>query len=207
DKKARFRTVLLDPELAATAPPRVVATAGIDAITHAIESAVTRRGNPVSRMLSREAWRRLDASFERYLAKPGDLTAAADMLLGSHLAGAAIEASMLGAAHACANPLTAHYGIVHGTAVGLMLPAVIRFNAEVAGELYRELDAGGAEGLATRFEELRKAAGLPARLRDAGVDQGRFSQLAEEAAKQWTGTFNPRPAGVGEMLALYREVF
>lgn len=207
DKKARFRIVLLDPELAATAPPRVVATAGIDAVTHAIESAVTRRGNPVSRMLSREAWRRLDASFERYLAKPGDLAAAADMLLGSHLAGAAIEASMLGAAHACANPLTAHYGIVHGTAVGLMLPAVIRFNAEVAGDLYRDLDARGAEGLAARFEDLRQAAGLPARLRDAGVDQGRFSQLAEEAAKQWTGTFNPRPAGVGEMLALYREVY
>lgn len=210
DKKARFRTVLLDPELVATAPRRVVATAGIDAISHAIESAVTRKGNPVSRMLAREAWRRLDASFERYLAKPGDLAAAADMLLGSHFAGAAIEASMLGAAHACANPLTAHYGIVHGAAVGLMLPAVIRFNAAHAPwveDLYRELDARGAEGLAARFEALRKAAGLPERLRDGGVEEGKLSDLAEEAGKQWTGTFNPRPARAAEMLALYREAF
>ncbi|MFP5288738.1 MAG: iron-containing alcohol dehydrogenase, partial [Thermoanaerobaculia bacterium] len=157
DRKARFREVILDPRLAASAPRKVAATAGIDAVSHAVESHVTTRGNAVSRMLSREAWRLLSASLETSL--DGDLAAVGDTLLGAHLAGAAIEASMLGAAHACANPLTARFGIVHGAAVGLMLPHVVRFNGE---DRYLELQGE----LASRIEELRAAAGLPQRLRD-----------------------------------------
>ena len=61
------------------------------------------------------------------------------MQLGACLAGLAIEHSMLGATHALANPLTAHYGIVHGQAIGLMLPHVIRFNGQQFGDWYGEL--------------------------------------------------------------------
>ena len=52
------------------------------------------------------------------------------MLLGAHEAGIAIEQSMLGATHACANPLTARYGTTHGIAIAVMLPHVVRWNAE-----------------------------------------------------------------------------
>src|SRR5947209_16615676 len=91
------------------------------------------------------------------------LAARADMQLGAHLGGMAIEASMLGCAHACANPLTAHYGTTHGVAVGVMLPHVIRYNASAAGGLYGELsrDAGvadGADGLARRMTALLEIA-------------------------------------------------
>ena len=61
------------------------------------------------------------------------------MQLGANFAGTAIENSMLGATHACANPLTAHYGITHGVAIGIMLPHVIRFNAPAVGGLYGDL--------------------------------------------------------------------
>ena len=205
DRKARFREVILDPELAATAPPEAAAAAGIDAVSHAVESHVTTRGNPVSRMLSREAWRRLDDSLEASLASRGDYGATGGMLLGAHLAGAAIEASMLGAAHSCANPLTAHHGIVHGAAVGLMLPAVVRFNGEdpATADLYRDLFGGGAQLLAERIEILRHAAGLPGCLSDCGVTAEDLPVLAEEAARQWTATFNPRPVGAASLLALY----
>ena len=76
---------------------------------------------------------------------------------------------MLGCAHACANPLTAHYGTTHGVAVGVMLPHVIRFNASVADPLYAELarDAGlsgGADALARRVTALLRSAGLPTTL-------------------------------------------
>ena len=83
-------------------------------------------------------------SLPRVLQKGGDLEARAGMLLGAALAGLAIENSMLGAAHAAANPLTAHFHIVHGQAVGMMLPAVIRFNAADAetARVYEELCAG-----------------------------------------------------------------
>ena len=199
DRKARFREVILDPRLAASAPRKVAATAGIDAVSHAVESYVTSRGNAVSRMLSREAWRLLSASLETSLDSPEDLESVGDTLLGAHLAGAAIEASMLGAAHACANPLTARFGIVHGAAVGLMLPHVVRFNGE---ERYRELFAG-----AIRIEELRAAASLPERLRDCGVDAESLPLLAEEASRQWTASFNPRPVDAATLLSLYEAAF
>src|SRR5262249_24130994 len=128
-------------------------------------------------------------------------------------AGVAIENSMLGAAHACANPLTAHYGLTHGIAVGILMPHVIRYNAEVVGPLYADLvhDVGlrngdhGAAGevLAERITSLLQLAGIPVTLSDCGVSQGILQLLAEEAAQQWTGKFNPRPVGESELHALY----
>ncbi len=203
DRKARFAAVLLDPELVASTPRKAAAAAGIDAVSHAVESYVTTRSNPFSRMLAREAWRLLDGSLPVHLDSPRDPRAAGDMLLGAHLAGAAIEASMLGAAHACANPLSAHYGLVHGIAIGLMLPPVVRFNEKVAGNLYAELD----RHLSERLEELRTLSGLPTRLCDTGVEEDRLPELAEEADRQWTARFNPRPVNASDLLSLYRAAW
>ncbi|HYN22053.1 MAG TPA: iron-containing alcohol dehydrogenase [Thermoanaerobaculia bacterium] len=203
DRKARFGAVLLDPELVASTPRPAAAAAGIDAVSHAVESYVTTRGNPVSRMLAREAWRLLDASLPAYLAGPGDRRAAADTLLGAHLAGAAIEASMLGAAHACANPLSAHYGLAHGIAIGLMLPPVVRFNASAVGDLYLELD----RHLPERLEGVRALSGLPVCLLDVGVEESHLPELAQEAAGQWTARFNPRPVTSADLLDIYRAAW
>ncbi|MDA1190112.1 MAG: iron-containing alcohol dehydrogenase, partial [Candidatus Poribacteria bacterium] len=104
DRKARFRAVILDPTLLITTPKRVAAPTGMDAIAHAVESYVCARRNPISQMFGREAWRLLDAGFEAALGDPQDIEAQGRMLVGAHLAGAAIENSMLGAAHASANP-------------------------------------------------------------------------------------------------------
>ena len=206
DEKARFRAVILDPLLVQSAPRRVVAGAGIDAIAHALESFVTTRRNPVSAMFSREAWRLLEPSFESVLDPSGEVEPWGRMLLGAHLAGAAIESSMLGAAHACANPLTATYGIPHGEAVGIMLPAVVRFNSAVVEELYRDL-LGSAEKLVERIGELQLAAGLPRRLRDCRVGSSDLPGLAGEAASQWTGKFNPRPLDQEDWLQLFESSF
>ena len=131
------------------------------------------RGNALSQTFSRQAWNLLNRNFERVLHQPDDLAARADMQLGAHLAGMAIETSMLGCAHACANPLTAHYGMTHGVAVGVMLPHVIRFNAAAVDPLYAELaqDAGlpgGADALARRVTAMlrdRRLADDAARVR------------------------------------------
>ncbi len=147
------------------------------------------------------------------LRRPDDLSARGAMQLGAHYAGVAIENSMLGAAHACANPLTAHYGLTHGIAVGVMLPHVIRFNAAVVGDLYADLahDAGtingdrgaGAEALARRVTDLMRAADLPTTLSECGVSAGIFGVLAEEAAQQWTSRYNPRPVTEDDLRRLY----
>ena len=219
DKKASCAVALLDPELTLTQPAQVTALTGIDAISHAVETYVTKRRNPISLHYSREAWRLLAANFRTVLHEPGNLEARAAMQLGAAYAGVAIENSMLGASHALANPLTAAYGTAHGQAVGLMLPHVVRFNGEQFNQWYRELlfsTAGvpgapnpdsGAAGLADYLTELVAAAGLAIRLDECGVDQGKMPELAEAAAKQWTGTFNPRVVDQRSLLGIYQNAF
>ena len=204
DKKARFRTVILDPVLTATMPKGVTTATGIDAISHAVESYVCTRRNPISQMFAKEAWQLLEKSFEVVVSDPENIEARSRMLLGAHLAGAAIENSMLGAAHACANPLTARYNITHGVAVGLMLPRVINFNSQVVNTLYQELCPSP---LNERVSELRTVAGLPERLRDFEIQREDLPQLAEAASKEWTGKFNPRQVSTVELLELYEVIY
>ncbi len=217
DKRAAFRVAILDPKLTVTQPERVTALTGIDAIAHALETYVTRVRNPASIAFSREAWRLLGESFSRVLADGSDLEARSGMQLGACFAGLAIENSMLGAAHALANPLTANYAIVHGQAVGVMLPHVIRFNGAEHGPWYRELlevtegingcpapDAG-PEGLADYVSSLASDAGLELRLADLGVENDLLTKLSEEAATQWTGTFNPRKVEQEDLLRIYES--
>ena len=215
DPKAAFRIAILDPTVTLTQPRSVAATAGYDAMAHAIESFVTTKRSYVSDLLARDAWRLLEAHFERVLAEPGDLGARGAMLLGAHEAGMAIEQSMLGATHACANPLTASYGTTHGAAIAVMLPHVVRWNSEAAetryGELLRlcgqEAKNGAAERLASRLEELAQAGGLPRTLRDLGVARADLSVLAADAAREWTGTFNPRAFDASGALYLYESAY
>ena len=205
DKKAACRAAVLDPDLIATAPRPVAAATGIDAVAHAIETAGCTRRTDTSRALSRAAWARLEPAFETAYRKPKDAAAREKMLIGAHLAGAAIEHAMLGAAHACANPLTARYGIVHGVAVGVLLPHVIRFNAVDGDNPYADL-CEDAEELARRVEAMLDAAGLPKALKDCdcGVESGALHDLSAVAAQQWTAKFNPREVAEREMMELFR---
>jgi alcohol dehydrogenase len=215
DPKAAFRVVVLDPTLTVSQPRLVTAIAGYDAISHAVESYVTTRRSEISNLFARDAWRSLDNDYERVLAEPADLAARSGMLVGAHEAGIAIEQSMLGGTHACANPLTAHHGTPHGVAIAVMLPHVVRWNAGYAGDRYAELlRASGrddrlspGERLAARLEELARAGGLPVTLRELGVLREGLPALAAEAASEWTGTFNPRPFDQAAALDLYRRAF
>lgn len=211
DRRARFRRVILDPSLLASAPRQVAALSGIDAISHALESFVSTAASPFSRLLALDAWQRLESAFTAHLDAPGDPEPAAAMMLGAHLAGAAIEASMLGAAHACANPLTATFGTRHGAAVALMLPHVVRLNAETSAPLYHRLAAAaglsGIDALVERLTFLRRAAGLPETLHEIGVPEQELPALAAGAARQWTARFNPRPVAEADLLGLYRRAY
>jgi alcohol dehydrogenase len=213
DPTAAVRVAILDPDLTMTAPRHVTAMAGFDAIAHAVETAVTARRTPMSDVFSNQAWRLLNDAFERVLLHPADTEARAAMQLGSHFAGMAIEQSMLGAAHACANPLTARYAMPHGLALAILLPQVVRWNASVAFDRYAALvgsprrrvrDEEAAATLARRLEDLAGAANLALKLSDSGVEPDALEDLAAEAAQQWTGTFNPRPFDAAGALEIYK---
>jgi alcohol dehydrogenase len=214
DPSAAFRISVLDPELTLTAPRHVTAMAGFDALAHAVETAVTMRRTPLSDTFSHRAWLLLSEAFERVLLYPADIEARSAMLLGAHLAGMAIELSMLGAAHACANPLTARYNLSHGLALAILLPHVVRWNADVARDRYaamlgsprrRARDEDAAETLALKLEDLARTAGLSVTLSDSGVSESAIPELAALAATQWTGTFNPRPFDAEGAAEIYRE--
>ncbi|HKO42466.1 MAG TPA: iron-containing alcohol dehydrogenase [Pyrinomonadaceae bacterium] len=215
DPTAAFEVALLDPLLTLSQPRAVTATSGFDAIAHAVETYVTTKRNGLSEFFSREAWRLLDSNYERVLDNPEDAKARGSMQLAAYFAGVSIENSMLGATHACANPLTAHYGTVHGEALAMLLPAVVRWNGEVAGQRYsdllhlsKRLDGDSpAETLARRIEELAEKGGLKNTLSESGVPLDDLPMLASEAAQQWTGTFNPRPFDVDGALHVYRAAF
>jgi alcohol dehydrogenase len=218
DPKAAFRVALLDPALTISQPLSITATAGIDAIAHSVETYVTVNRNPLSEVFSREAWRLLEPNYQKVLAEPADLEARGAMQLGAYFAGAAIENSMLGATHACANPLTARYGTSHGAAIAMLLPAVVRWNESVSEERYGELvelagfssqaeKISSTEKLAQRLEQLAMAGGLGRKLHEAGVDRSDLQMLAAEASEQWTGRFNPRPFDRAGALEVYERAF
>ena len=137
------------------------------------------------------------------------------MLLGAHFAGAAIENSMLGAAHAAANPLTANYSIEHGIAVSLMLPYVIKINEAVVSSKYRELteaadlesDLEPGTAISVWLQELAAQSGLPTSLHELGIEESALPKLADEAVQQWTGQFNPQPMNEEDYLDLYKKAF
>ena len=212
DPRAAFRVAILDVNLTLTQPAVLAALTGIDALSHAVESQVCTAATPASRTFSREAWRLLAAHLPGIVIDGGTIAARSAVQFGASLAGLAIEHSMLGAAHALANPLTAAHHLTHGQAVGVMLPHVVRFNGPVCGRAYAELltdiaisataDEAGAT-LADWLTGLLAAAQLKTSLRACGIDAADVPALAAAAANQWTAGFNPRAVTAVDLADLY----
>lgn len=196
DVRARARVVILDAELTASMPLPVARLSALDALSHALESAVCKTATEKSRDLSFRAFRCIERVLEAVLTGKATAAQRGEMLSGAALAGQAIEASMLGAGHATANPLTAHFGVVHGRAVMATLPTVMRWNAEVVGEIYHALKPD----LIAWVEKMRQIA----ELEPVAVPADWVPRLAREASTQRTGQFNPRPLSEADFAEIYR---
>jgi alcohol dehydrogenase class IV len=174
---------VLDPALTLGLPAHVTAATGIDAMVHAIEAfaSANPNNNPVSRALAVEALRLMGRVLKRAVDTPKDIEARSNMMLGSMLAGQAFANSPVAAVHALAYPIGGHYKVPHGLSNALVLPHVLRFNAEVAPLAYAELlphvfpqvSATGVDDAAMKFvkgmADLSQACGLPQNLRDVGI--------------------------------------
>jgi alcohol dehydrogenase len=203
DPKALALIAILDPELTASQPQNVATLTALDALSHALESAVCTKRNAISSAFSIEAFQLISSAIRDVLAGTADLETRGRMLHGAALAGSAIENSMLGAAHATANPLTARFNIPHGLAVTIMLPHVIRLNhsnpdiALIYQNLARDLDSPLIDWL----EKTIKLADLP----KPEIPLTAIPELAEAATHQWTGRFNPVPLDAHRFATLYRS--
>jgi alcohol dehydrogenase len=208
DPKLRAQVAILDPELTISQPAKVANLTALDALSHALESAVSSKRNPLSLIYSKEGFRLVASGIEMVLQEAALMEHRANLMLGAAMAGLAIENSMLGAAHAAANPLTAHFNVPHGAAVAAMLPSVLRFNREqaAAAAVYLELSALIHEPLVEWVEQVIALAKLPD-MASYGITEDLIPRLAAEAAQQWTGRFNPRPVGETEFVSLYQDAF
>ena len=213
---------VLDPELTLGLPAHVTAATGIDAMVHAIEAyaSANPNNNPVSRALAVEALRLMGRVLQRAVDTPGDIEARSDMLLGSMLAGQAFANSPVAAVHALAYPIGGHYKVPHGLSNALVLPHVLRFNAEVAPQAYADLlphvfpevSAEGVDDAAMKFVEgmaaLSRACGLQQNLRDMGVKKEALPMLARDAMNQTRLLVNnPRPVDEAAALKIYEAAW
>lgn len=213
---------LLDPELTRGLPAPVTAATGIDAMVHAIEAfaSASPSNNPVSRALAREALRLMGGALERAVRDGKDMAARSDMLLGAMLAGQAFANSPVAAVHALAYPIGGHFHVPHGLSNALVLPHVLRFNAETASAAYAEIapyafpelaEVGSqarAALFADRLAELSMRCGLECRLRDVGIPADAVAMLARDAMKQTRLLVNnPRPVTEADALAIYQRAW
>jgi len=206
------RTAIVDPCLTATAPPAVTAAAGMDALTHAIETYVSRNAQPITMPLALEAVRLIGKYLRRAVADGSDLEARRHMANASMLAGLAFANGFLGAVHAIAMAMGGQFNVAHGIANALMLPYVMEFNEMAATEKFARIAAAlgePIEGLSER-DAARRAAlavhqlvtdvGLPHVLADVKISEDRISALAEESfGNQRLLKNNPRSATVQDL--------
>jgi alcohol dehydrogenase class IV len=213
---------LLDPELTLGLPAHVTAATGIDAMVHAIEAyaSVNPNNNPISRALAVEALGLMGRMLLRAVQKPDDLEARTGMLLGSMLAGQAFANSPVAAVHALAYPIGGHYKVPHGLSNALVLPHVLRFNAQVAPEAYAELlphvfpdlpamnVADAAMKFAQSMADLSQACGLEQGLREMGIAREALPELARDAINQTRLLVNnPRPVDEAAAMQIYEAAW
>jgi alcohol dehydrogenase len=181
---------VLDAELTYGLPRAVTAATGIDAMVHAIEAYTSKiHKNPVSDALALAGLKKLHGAIERACTDGRDTQAREDMLLGALLAGQAFANAPVGAVHALAYPLGGIFHVPHGLSNSLMLPPVLRYNAQVAEPLYAELSAHiglarpGASALVEEMERIADAVKIETRLTQVGVSHNDLPRLAEDAMK------------------------
>lgn len=204
---------VLDPDLTLGLPAPVTAATGIDAMVHAIEAyaSTSPNNNPLSKALACEALRLMGGALLDAVNGVDD--ARGDMLLGSMLAGQAFANSPVAAVHALAYPIGGHFHIAHGLSNALVLPHVLRFNAEYApyGDLVPYAFPGAeptADSFIQAIQSLSVACGLPQRLRDVAIPKDALPMMARDAMNQTRLLVNnPRTVTERDALAIYEAAW
>ncbi|WP_347042665.1 lactaldehyde reductase [Brachybacterium nesterenkovii] len=208
---------VVDSEMMASAPRSLKVATGLDALTHAIEGYTTAGAWELSDLFHLKAIQTIAASLRQ--AAEGDAEAMERMALAQYVAGMGYSNVGLGLVHAMAHPLGAFYGAPHGVANGILLAAVMAYNAPSTGERFRDIAAafGVEDAMTMPLEGARAAAveavaalardlGNPATLREVGASEADLPALAQAAFDDVCAGGNPRPATVAEIEELYRSV-
>ena len=210
---------ILDPQLTVGVPPAVTAATGIDALVHCMEAFANRNAHPVVDVYALEGIRRISRSIEAAVTNGADMQARTDVMLGALYGGLCLGPVNTAAVHALSYPLGGEYRVAHGVANSLLVPHVFRFNLPAMPERYAAIaqalgagDAGSAAATAEagllRLEQLSRACGIPAHLREFGIAAADLPRLAGEALKVTRLlTNNPRELTAADAESIYRAAF
>ncbi len=211
---------LLDPELTLSLPPAVTAYTGMDALAHAIESFTSLQANPLSEMFSLKAVRKIVKNLRSAVENGSDINARSEMLMGSLLAGIGLANAGVTAVHSLSYPLGGSFRVPHGVGNGLLLPAVMEYNASSCPERFAclaeamDIEIKGLtvmEAALKAVEAVKKLAQdieVPLRLSDLGIPKSALSWMAEEALKVVRPLENnPRSISKEDALRIYEAVF
>lgn len=205
----------IDADMMDGMPASLKAATGVDALTHAIEGFITRGAWELTDTLHLKAIEIIARSLRSSVA--GLPEGVEDMALGQYVAGMGFSNVGLGLVHGMAHPLGAFYNTPHGVANAILLPHVMRYNAEYTGEKYRQIAlAMGADVAHASLEQAREAAiqavealnrdvGIPASLKEVGVCEEDIPELAQAAFDDVCTGGNPRGAKIEEIQELYRQ--
>ena len=211
------RAAICDPELTVGLPPGPTAATGLDPFTHCLEAYLSNGFHPLADAVALDGIMRVGRSLVTAVQDGKDLAARSDMMVAA-LQGAMAFQKGLGACHALAHALTPIGNVHHGLANAIVLPAVMEFNrAAVTGRLAKVAVAMGDTSLAReevlagnaieRVRKLNATIGIPARLRDAGVQEKDLAAIAHKAFQDASHLSNPRKCTEADLLSLVREAY
>jgi alcohol dehydrogenase class IV len=220
DIKIAPKLVLYDPTLTLSLPPNVTTGTGINALAHCIEALYSTTRHPLATAAALESIGHITRALPLCYAKGADLAARTEMLIGAHLAGAALATVTMAIHHGVCHILGGTVRVPHGIANAIVLPHAMRFNLDVAApELARAAEAMGlvrenktdaqmAQAGIEYVEKMIRGLSLPQRLRDAGVSENDLPKLAALAFNSATVQNNPRRlASVQEAETLFRAAW
>ncbi|MEJ2704669.1 MAG: iron-containing alcohol dehydrogenase [Sedimentisphaerales bacterium] len=206
---------ILDPELTVGLPPNLTAWTGMDAMTHAVEAFVCPVFHPMCDAIALEAIRLVRLFLPRAYHDGADLQARGRMLVAAAMGAVSFQKD-LGAAHSLSHPLSSEFGVQHGLANAIALPAVVRFNGEQNSAQYERIAAalGSAECVdgpalwaADFLSQFTRSIGITQRLRDLKVPRASLPELATKAMEDGCHLSNPRQCTEADMLRLYQEIW
>lgn len=209
---------IVDPDMSASMPTGLCAATGMDALVHAVEGYITKGAWELTDMLHLKAIEIIGRSLRSAVA--GDYAGREAMSLGQYIAGMGFSNVGLGIVHSMAHPLSAVYDIPHGKACAMLLTAVLKFNAPVTGEKYREIarvmgvpnvdamdEATYRQAAIDVIQKLADDVGIPKSLSEAGVKREDIPFLAESAFKDACTPGNPRDASLEEIIGIYESIY
>jgi alcohol dehydrogenase class IV len=205
------RVALADYKLTLTCPPGLTANVGVDSLTHAIESYVSAKANPVTDMLALRAAALIGQNLRRAQADGGDEGAREALMLGAMLAGAAFSNASVALVHGMSRPIGAHFHVPHGLSNAVLLPTITRWSVDGSraryAEVARSMGLADEHALVDELDALNADLGVPRLGELEGVEREHFDRvkgdMAEAALASGSPGFNPRVPDADEIVALY----